>query len=69
MLVEFFKCTMKAHRIFILVSLKIYLFSSNISVASDQVVSFLKEYHEWRLAENPLIAYYYGYVQNASEVK
>ena len=57
------------HNILILLSLKVSLFSFDILVASDQVEIFLQEYYEWRLAENPLIAYYYGYLQNASEVE
>ena len=60
---------MMVHNTLILLSLKIWLFSSNDLVASDQVELFLQEYYEWRLAQNPLIAYYYGYLQNASEVK
>ena len=57
------------HNTLLLLSLKIWLFSCNDLVASDQVELFLQEYYEWRLAQNPLIAYYYGYLQNASEVK
>ena len=60
---------MMVHNTLLLLSLKIWLFSCNDLVASDQVELFLQEYYEWRLAQNPLIAYYYGYLQNASEVK
>ena len=52
---------MMVHNTLLLLSLKIWLFSCNDLVASDQVESFLQEYYEWRLAQNPLIAYYYGY--------
>ena len=60
---------MMVHNTLLLLSLKIWLFSCNDLVASDQVELFLQEYYEWRLAQNPLIAYYYGYLQNASEVE
>ena len=43
-------------------------FDHRILAISEEIDSFLKEYYEWRLAENPIIAYYYGYIDNVTKV-
>ena len=43
-------------------------FDQRILAISEEIDSFLKEYYEWRLAENPIIAYYYGYIDNVTKV-
>ena len=43
-------------------------FDHRILAISKEIDSFLNEYYEWRLAENPLIAYYYGYIDNVTKV-
>ena len=44
-------------------------FDHRILAISEEIDSFLKEYYEWRLAENPIIAYYYGYIDNVTKVR
>ena len=44
-------------------------FDNRILALSEEIDSFLKEYYEWRLAENPIIAYYYGYIDNVTKVR
>ena len=43
-------------------------FDHRILAISEEIDSFLKEYYEWRLDENPIIAYYYGYIDNVTKV-